>query len=34
MILEFHPVAREEFVAAAEYHETAVPGLEDRFLSQ
>jgi hypothetical protein len=32
MILEFHPAARDEFVAAAEYYETAVPGLGDRFL--
>jgi hypothetical protein len=32
MILEFHPAARDEFVAAAEYYETAVPGLGGRFL--
>ena len=32
MILEFHPAARDEFAAAAEYYETAVPGLGNRFL--
>jgi hypothetical protein len=32
MILEFHPAARDEFAAAAEYYETAVPGLGGRFL--
>jgi plasmid stabilization system protein ParE len=32
MILEFHPAARDEFLAAAEYYETAVPGLGGRFL--
>ena len=32
MILEFHPAARDEFASAAEYYETAVPGLGGRFL--
>jgi len=32
MILEFHPAARDEFVPASEYYETAVPGLGGRFL--
>lgn len=32
MRLEFHPEARDEFVAAAEYYNAAVPGLGDRFL--
>ena len=32
MILEFHPAAHDEFLAAAEYYETAVPGLGGRFL--
>ena len=32
MILGFHPAARDEFLAAAEYYETAVPGLGGRFL--
>lgn len=32
MKLEFHPEARDEFVAAAAYYDTAVPGLGDRFL--
>ena len=32
MILEFHPAARDEFLAAAECYETAVPGLGGRFL--
>lgn len=33
MILEFHPAAQDEFVAAAEYYEAAVPGLGNRFLA-
>ena len=32
MILEFHPAAQDEFAAAAEYYEMAVPGLGNRFL--
>jgi hypothetical protein len=32
MILEFHPAARDEFIAAAEYYETAAPDLGGRFL--
>lgn len=32
MRLEFHPAAAEEFAAAVEYYETAVPGLGSRFL--
>lgn len=32
MRLEFHPEARNEFVAAAAYYDAAVPGLGDRFL--
>ena len=32
MILVFHPAAQDEFAAAAEYYETAVPGLGNRFL--
>lgn len=32
MRLEFHPAARDEFVAAATYYNAAVPGLGDRFL--
>jgi len=32
VILEFHPAAQDEFAAAAEYYETAVPGLGNRFL--
>lgn len=32
MILEFHPAAQDEFAAAADYYETAVPGLGNRFL--
>ena len=32
MRLEFHPEARDEFVAAAAYYDAAVPGLGDRFL--
>ncbi len=32
MKLVFHPAARDEFVAAAEYYSTAVSGLGDRFL--
>ena len=32
MILEFHPAAQDEFLAAADYYETAVPGLGNRFL--
>jgi plasmid stabilization system protein ParE len=32
VILEFHPAAQDEFAAAAEYYETAVPGLGSRFL--
>jgi plasmid stabilization system protein ParE len=30
--LEFHPEARDEFVAAAEYYDAAVPELGSRFL--
>jgi plasmid stabilization system protein ParE len=30
--VEFHPEARDEFVAAAEYYDAAVPGLGSRFL--
>jgi plasmid stabilization system protein ParE len=30
--LQFHPAAAEEFAAAVEYYETAVPGLGNRFL--
>jgi hypothetical protein len=30
--LAFHPAARDEFVAAAEFYDAAVPGLGDRFL--
>jgi plasmid stabilization system protein ParE len=30
--LVFHPAARDEFIAAAEYYDAAVPGLGDRFL--
>jgi hypothetical protein len=30
--LQFHPAAREEFLAAADYYDAAVPGLGDRFL--
>jgi plasmid stabilization system protein ParE len=30
--LLFHPAAREEFVAAAEYYDAAAPGLGGRFL--
>jgi toxin ParE1/3/4 len=30
--LEFHPEARDEFIAAATYYNAAVPGLGDRFL--
>lgn len=33
MILEFHPSARDEFGAAAEYYDAAVPGLGRRFLA-
>ncbi|MCY7380170.1 MAG: type II toxin-antitoxin system RelE/ParE family toxin [Gemmatimonadaceae bacterium] len=32
MRLTFHPQARDEFVAAADYYESAVPGLGNRFL--
>jgi plasmid stabilization system protein ParE len=32
MNVVFHPAARDEFVAAAEYYESAVPGLGSRFL--
>ena len=32
MRLEFHPEARDEFIAAADYYNAAVPGLGDRFL--
>ena len=32
MRLTFHPEARDEFVAAADYYSAAVPGLGDRFL--
>jgi len=32
MKLEFHPDARDEFVAAAAYYDAAVSGLGDRFL--
>lgn len=32
MRLIFHPEAREEFLAAAEYYDSAVPGLGSRFL--
>ena len=32
MRLVFHPAARDEFAAAAEYYNEAVPGLGDRFL--
>ena len=32
MRLEFHPEARDEFVAAADYYNAAVPVLGDRFL--
>ncbi len=31
MTLTFHPAARDEFVAAAEYYEAAVSGLGGRF---
>lgn len=31
MILTFHPAARDEFVAAVEYYEAAMPGLGNRF---
>jgi len=30
--VSFHPEARDEFIAAAEYYDHAVPGLGDRFL--
>jgi plasmid stabilization system protein ParE len=30
--VEFHPEARDEFVAAVEYYDIAVSGLGDRFL--
>lgn len=32
MNLVFHPAARDEFLAAIEYYDDAVPGLGDRFL--
>ena len=32
MKLQFHPTAAEEFGAAVEYYEAAVPGLGNRFL--
>ena len=32
MKLQFHPAAAEEFAAAMEYYEAAVPGLGNRFL--
>ena len=32
MKVEFHPAARDELVAAADYYDGAVPGLGDRFL--
>ena len=32
MKLEFHPAARDEFRAAVEFYESAVPGLGSRFL--
>lgn len=32
MKLEFHPAASEEFIAAVEYYEAALPGLGRRFL--
>lgn len=32
MRVSFHPAARDEFVAAAQYYDHAVPGLGDRFL--
>ena len=32
MRLSFHPAARGEFIAAADYYEAAVSGLGDRFL--
>lgn len=32
MRLAFHPEASDEFVAAAEYYDAAVPGLGNRFL--
>ena len=32
MKLEFHPAAAEEFAAAVEYYEMAVPALGNRFL--
>lgn len=32
MKLQFHPAAAEEFAAAVEYYEAAVPGLGNRFL--
>lgn len=32
MKVEFHPAASEEFIAAVEYYEAALPGLGRRFL--
>lgn len=32
MKVSFHPAARDEFLAAAEYYDTAVAGLGSRFL--
>jgi plasmid stabilization system protein ParE len=32
VILQFHPAAREEFLAAADYYDAAVPTLGNRFL--
>ncbi len=32
MKVQFHPAAKEEFIAAVEYYEAALPGLGRRFL--